>query len=97
MRAWVNGRQYSEADLSECHWSVPTMTAYAAEATVVREGDVCGTGTCGSGCVLELSLAHGSDAYPWLQPGDLVELEIEGIGRLVNRVAPASSRPWRRG
>ena len=96
MRAWVNGRQYSEADLSECHWSIPTMTAYAAEATVVRAGDVCATGTCGTGCILELSLTHGSDAYPWLQPGDVVELEIEGVGRLVNRVVAANSPPWRR-
>src|SRR5690349_20287970 len=80
MRAWVNGRLYSEADLGECYWSIPAMTAYAAEATVVRAGDVCGTGTCGTGCILELSLTHGEEQYPWLQPGDVVELEIEGIG-----------------
>ena len=95
MRAWVNGRQYTEADLSECYWSIPTMTAYAAEATVVRAGDVCGTGTCGTGCILELSLTHGEAEYPWLQPGDEVELEIEGIGRLANRVVAATSPPWR--
>ena len=94
MRAWVNGRLYSDADLAECFWSIPTMTAYAAEATVVRAGDVCGTGTCGTGCILELSLTHGSEAYPWLQPGDVVELEIEGIGRLVNHVVPATAAPW---
>ncbi|HZQ87878.1 MAG TPA: fumarylacetoacetate hydrolase family protein [Acidimicrobiales bacterium] len=97
MRAWVNGRLYSEADLGECYWSIPAMTAYAAEATVVREGDVCGTGTCGTGCILELSLTHGEEQYPWLQPGDVVELEIEGIGRLANRVVATSSPPWRSG
>src|SRR6185295_13005947 len=94
MRAWVNGRLYSEADLGECYWSIPTMTAYAAEATVVRAGDVCGTGTCGTGCILELSLSHGEAQYPWLQPGDLVELEIERIDRLANRVVPMTSAPW---
>jgi 2-keto-4-pentenoate hydratase/2-oxohepta-3-ene-1,7-dioic acid hydratase in catechol pathway len=94
MRAWVNGCLYSQADLGECYWSIPAMTAYAAEATVVRAGDVCGTGTCGTGCILELSLTHGGDAYPWLQPGDVVELEIEGIGRLANRVVPTESAPW---
>jgi 2-keto-4-pentenoate hydratase/2-oxohepta-3-ene-1,7-dioic acid hydratase in catechol pathway len=96
MRAWVNGTPYSDADLSECHWSIAAMTAYAAEATVVRAGDVCGTGTCGTGCILELSLTHGEEKYPWLRPGDLVELEIDGIGRLANRVVAASSAPWRR-
>jgi 2-keto-4-pentenoate hydratase/2-oxohepta-3-ene-1,7-dioic acid hydratase in catechol pathway len=82
MRAWVNGRQYSAADLGECHWSVPEMTAYAAESTVVRAGDVFGSGTCGTGCILELALTHGEAAYPWLVPGDVVELEIEGLGHL---------------
>lgn len=86
MRAWVNGRQYSEADLSDCWWTVGQMTAYAAESSVVRAGDVFGSGTCATGCILELSLSHGSDAYPWLEPGDEVVLEIEGIGRLANRV-----------
>ena len=87
MRAWVNGRQYSQADLSDCWWTIGQMTAYAAESSVVRPGDVFGSGTCATGCILELSLVHGSEAYPWLEPGDEVVLEIEGIGRLSNRVA----------
>lgn len=94
MRAEVNGRLYSQADLSDCWWSVAEMTAYAAEATVVRAGDVLATGTCGTGCILELSFTHGSGAYPWLHPGDLVELEIDGIGRLVNRVARPTGQAW---
>lgn len=94
MRAWVNGRLYSQADLAECYWSVAEMTAYAAEATTVRAGDVFGSGTCGTGCILELSLSHGADAYPWLEEGDVVELEIEGIGRLRNIVGPADGEAW---
>ena len=86
MRAWVNGRQYSAADVTECHWSVAEMTAYAAESTLVRVGDVFGSGTCGTGCILELALTHGESAYPWLGAGDLVELEIEGLGRLAATV-----------
>jgi fumarylacetoacetate (FAA) hydrolase len=46
-------------------------------------GDVIGSGTVGTGCLLELTKAQG----PWLQPGDEVELEIEGIGVLKNRVS----------
>jgi 2-keto-4-pentenoate hydratase/2-oxohepta-3-ene-1,7-dioic acid hydratase in catechol pathway len=86
MRGWVNGRQYSAADLAECRWSVAEMTAYAAESTVVRTGDVFGSGTCGTGCILELALSHGETAYPWLAAGDVVELEIEGLGRLAATV-----------
>jgi len=91
MRAWVNGSQYSEGDLAEAHWTPAQMTALAAEGTVVRAGDVFGSGTCGTGCILELALTHGEDAYPWLGTGDLVELEIEGIGRLVTTVGSAAT------
>ena len=40
MEATVNGRPYPSADLSELHWSPAEMTAYAAESTFVRAGDV---------------------------------------------------------
>ena len=95
MRAWVNGSLYSEADLAECWWSIEEMTACAAEGSVVRAGDVFGSGTCGSGCILELALSHGAEAYPWLVDGDVVELEIEGIGRLRNTIASPTGAPWR--
>jgi 2-keto-4-pentenoate hydratase/2-oxohepta-3-ene-1,7-dioic acid hydratase in catechol pathway len=95
MRAWVNDRLYSEADLGECWWSVAEMTAYAAESSVVRAGDLFGSGTCGTGCILELSLTHGEAAYPWLQVGDTVVLEIEGVGRLTNRVDRSFGPMWR--
>jgi 2-keto-4-pentenoate hydratase/2-oxohepta-3-ene-1,7-dioic acid hydratase in catechol pathway len=94
MGAWVNGRQYSQADLAECYWSVAEMTAYAAESTVVRAGDVFGSGTCGTGCILELALTHGAEAYPWLAAGDAVELQIEGVGRLANVVAHGPIGPF---
>jgi fumarylacetoacetate (FAA) hydrolase len=93
MRAWVNGRQYSQGDLAESHWSVAEMTALAAEGTLVRAGDVFGSGTCGTGCILELALTHGGAAYPWLAAGDTVELEIEGIGRLVSKVGLPPNSP----
>jgi len=93
MRAWVNGRPYSQADLAEAQWSVTEMTALAAEGTVVRAGDLFGSGTCGTGCILELALTHGGHAYPWLAAGDVVELEIEALGRLVSTVGLARNSP----
>jgi fumarylacetoacetate (FAA) hydrolase len=56
--------------------------AQAARNTELRPGDVIGSGTVGSGCILE----HGDGR--WLEPGDEVELEVEGIGVLRNRVGP---------
>ena len=72
------------------------MLAYASRGARVVPGDVIGSGTCGTGCILELSLVHGSDQYPWLQPGDVVDLSVERLGRLRNVVAAASPvRPLR--
>ncbi len=86
MRAVVNGREYSRASLADIYWSFGEMLAYASRGTTVVPGDVIGSGTCGTGCILELSLVHGSEAYPWLKPGDEVLLEVERLGRLTNRV-----------
>jgi 2-keto-4-pentenoate hydratase/2-oxohepta-3-ene-1,7-dioic acid hydratase in catechol pathway len=86
MRAEVNGRQYSSASLGDIYWSFGEMLAYASRGTRLVPGDVVGSGTCGTGCILELSLVHGERAYPWLSPGDEVVLEVEVLGRLATRV-----------
>jgi 2-keto-4-pentenoate hydratase/2-oxohepta-3-ene-1,7-dioic acid hydratase in catechol pathway len=86
MLASVNGQEYSRASLADIYWSFGEMLAYASRGTEVVPGDVIGSGTCGTGCILELSLVHGEDRYPWLKPGDLVELEVEHLGRTANRV-----------
>lgn len=86
MTASVNGREYTRASLADVHWSFGQMLAYASRGTRVAPGDVIGSGTCGTGCILELSLVHGSEAYPWLQPGDHVELAVQHLGALCNRV-----------
>ena len=96
MTASVNGREYSRASLAEIHWSFGEMIAYASRGTMVRPGDVIGSGTCGTGCILELALVHGSQDYPWLQPGDEVVLSVDRLGSLRNRVVAGSLlRPLR--
>jgi 2-keto-4-pentenoate hydratase/2-oxohepta-3-ene-1,7-dioic acid hydratase in catechol pathway len=86
MTASVDGVQWSSGDLAALHHPWPTMLAQAARDTRLRPGDVLGTGTVGTGCILELSLVHGSDRFPWLAPGQRVELTVEGIGTLTNEV-----------
>ncbi len=86
MTATVNGREYSRASLAEIFWSFGEMISYASRGTRVEPGDVIGSGTCGTGCILELALVHGNDEYPWLQPGDEVVLTVDRLGSLRNRV-----------
>jgi 2-keto-4-pentenoate hydratase/2-oxohepta-3-ene-1,7-dioic acid hydratase in catechol pathway len=95
MTARVNGVEWSRADLDGLWWSFAEMLAYASESAPVRRGDVLGSGTCGTGCILELSLVHGADRYPYLQPGDEVELAVAGLGVLANRVVAGDGSPFR--
>jgi 2-keto-4-pentenoate hydratase/2-oxohepta-3-ene-1,7-dioic acid hydratase in catechol pathway len=90
MVARVNGEEWSRASVSDIYWSFGEMLAWASRATRVEPGDVIGSGTCGTGCILELSLVHGNERYPWLKPGDVVELEVEHLGVLRNTVRAGS-------
>jgi fumarylacetoacetate (FAA) hydrolase len=81
MVARVNGEERSRGNLGELHWSWDELLVHAGRNTTLLPGDVLGSGTVGTGCILE----HGDGR--WLQPGDVVELEIEGIGVLCNTVA----------
>ncbi|HKC22538.1 MAG TPA: fumarylacetoacetate hydrolase family protein [Gaiellaceae bacterium] len=81
MLARVNGEQRSRGDLADLHHSWDAIVAHAARNTRLLPGDVLGSGTVGTGCILE----HGDGR--WLQRGDVVELEVEGIGVLRNTIA----------
>ena len=81
MLARVNGEERSRGSLADMHHSWATIVAHATRNTRLLPGDVLGSGTVGTGCILE----HGDGR--WLQPGDVVELEVEGIGILRNTIA----------
>ncbi|MFW6772920.1 fumarylacetoacetate hydrolase family protein [Nocardioides sp. CPCC 205120] len=89
MTLTVNGRLYASANWSDVHWSFPQMLAYASRGTEVRAGDVLGSGTCGTGCILELSRTNGEEEFPWLEPGDEVVATVEGLGSLRNTIVAA--------
>lgn len=83
MVARVNGREYSRGNLAAMHYSWGQLIAQASRDVTLYPGDVLGSGTVGGGCILELTPeAVGG----WLEPDDIVELEVTGLGRLKNRV-----------
>lgn len=84
--ATVNGREYTRANFADIYWSFEEMLSFASRGTNVLAGDILGSGTCGTGCISELSLTHGGDKYPWLKPGDKVAITVEGLGTLANEV-----------
>ena len=80
MVARVNGEERSRGNLGDMHWTWEQLLEHAARNTRLQPGDVLGSGTVGSGCILE----HADGR--WLRSGDVVELEIEGIDVLRNGV-----------
>jgi fumarylacetoacetate (FAA) hydrolase len=81
MVARVNGEERSRGNLQDMYWSWDDLLRQAARNTTLRPGDLIGSGTVGGGSILE------HDDGRWLQRGDVVELEVEGIGVLRNTVA----------
>ena len=88
MTASVNGKLYSEGSFADIYWRFGELLAYASRGTALRPGDIIGSGTVGTGCILELSAVHGPQAYPWLQPGDTVRLEVEELGAIESAIVP---------
>jgi 2-keto-4-pentenoate hydratase/2-oxohepta-3-ene-1,7-dioic acid hydratase in catechol pathway len=94
MRVSVNDVEIGQDLLSNMGWPFEELIAYASRGTRVMAGDVLGSGTCGNGgCLAELWGRRGAAAPPPLQPGDVVEMTVEGIGTIRNRVVPGVELP----
>lgn len=88
MFAAVNGRPYGAGNWADIYWSFEEMIAFASRGTELRPGDIIGSGTVGSGCILELARTHGIENYPYLQAGDEVVVAVEGLGAVISTVRP---------
>ncbi len=78
MAARVNGETWSEGGLGSMLYTFPQVIAHLSQEQPLLPGDLLGSGTVGRGCGLELDR--------WIEPGDVVELEVQGIGVLRNAV-----------
>ncbi len=78
MKARINGEQWSEGNSQTMYHKFEKMIAFASQDEALYPGDLIGSGTVGTGCGLELDR--------WVKPGDVIELEIEKIGVLRNKV-----------
>jgi 2-keto-4-pentenoate hydratase/2-oxohepta-3-ene-1,7-dioic acid hydratase in catechol pathway len=86
MAARVNGEEWSRGSIDQIMWSVAELLAYASASEPLTPGELIGSGTVPGGCGLELGRR--------LQPGDLVELEVSGIGVLRNRLGAPEPLRW---
>lgn len=94
MTSTVNGREYGHDQWSSAYWSFEELISYASWNSVVEPGSLIGSGTCEGGCILELSIRHGAEKYPWLADGDEVKLSIELMGDLRSTITAPERGAW---
>lgn len=78
MIARVNGEEWGRGNSSTMHWKFEDLIAFISRSETLYPGEFLGSGTIGNGCGLE--------AQRFLKPGDEVELDVEGLGILRNRI-----------
>jgi fumarylacetoacetate (FAA) hydrolase len=97
MTCSVNGVQVSEGNLADMDWTFAEIIERASYGVDLYPGDVIGSGTVGTGCFLELNgtgkLNNPDYVEQWLQQGDIVEMEIDGLGKLSNTII-AEETDW---
>jgi fumarylacetoacetate (FAA) hydrolase len=90
MIARIDGGLLSAGNLSDMHWTFAELIERASYGVDLYPGDIIGSGTVGTGCFLELNGTNklmDPDYMPqWLQAGETVELEVECLGVLRNRI-----------
>ena len=97
MKCEVNGKQVSEGNLGDMDWTFAEIIERASYGVDLYPGDVIGSGTVGTGCFLEINgtgkLNDPNYSEQWLQPNDVVEMEIDGLGKLSNTII-AEETDW---
>lgn len=95
MQCWVNGTLVSSGSMGDMDWTFAEIIERCAYGVDIMPGDVIGSGTVGTGCFLELNgtgLLNDPAYQPqWLKEGDVVEMEITGLGRLSNTIRKAAT------
>lgn len=87
----VNGRRLSDGNVDSMNWTFAQILQRTSYGIQMHAGEVIGSGTVGTGCLLELNGSKITDNL-WLKAGDEVVMEIEGLGRLVNTVVHVPER-----
>jgi fumarylacetoacetate (FAA) hydrolase len=93
MRAMVNRVEVSRGNVKDMNWTFAQIIERASYGVTLYPGDVIGSGTCGTGCFLELNGSKITQNQ-WLAAGDTVTLEIQGMGRLENTVVLEDETPY---
>ncbi len=96
MSCYVNGKLLSNGNAKDMHWTFAEIIERASYGVNLFPGDVIGSGTVGTGCLLELNSSRKKEnvsyQYQWLNIGDEIELKIEGLGKITNKIIKSQSK-----
>ena len=88
MKCWINERLVSEGSLASMNWTFAEIIERASYGVTLYPGDIIGSGTVGTGCLLEINGTgkRKDQAYQeiWIQPNDKISMEVTGLGKLEN-------------
>jgi fumarylacetoacetate (FAA) hydrolase len=97
MTCRINGVEVSRGNMGDMDWTFAEIIERVSYGADVYPGDIIGSGTVGTGCFLELNgtgkLIDPAYNEQWLQPGDTVEMEVDGLGTLLNTIV-AEETSW---
>jgi len=95
MQCRVNGVSVSDGNLADMDWTFAEIIERASYGVDLFPGDIIGSGTVGTGCFLELNgtgkLGDPNYQEQWLKEGDIVEMEVDGLGILSNTIVREDS------
>tara|TARA_B100000614_G_scaffold44493_1_gene37497 strand:- start:2338 stop:3270 length:933 start_codon:yes stop_codon:yes gene_type:complete len=84
MEAFINNQKVSEDNSGNMNWTFAQIISHISKGATLYPGDVIGSGTCATGCLLEINLTNKTDN--WLKLNDVVKLKIEHLGSLENKI-----------
>ena len=84
MNGYINGKLVSNDNFKNITWSFAQIIERISHGTDIFPGDLIGSGTCATGCLLELNLTQ--DSNEWLKGNDEIKLEVDRLGVLSNRI-----------
>jgi len=97
MKCWVNDQLVSSGNVKDMDWTFAEIIERCSYGVTMYPGDVIGSGTVGTGCFLELNgtgkLNNPDYTAQWLQPNDVVTMQIDGLGTLTNTIQ-AEATDW---
>lgn len=90
MKCWINDNLVSEGSLASMNWTFAEIIERASYGVTLYPGDIIGSGTVGTGCLLEINGTgkRKDPAYQeiWIQPNDRISMEVTALGKLENTI-----------